>query len=91
MHALTLHKTLEQFHGWRILLASDAQQRCFLGARHGHNDGDDFMFVEIDRVTMLELERGMLDPHTAIAERGVGMTFEMPANTVAAQLHVTAG
>jgi len=86
MHALTLHKTLEQFHGWRILLANDAQQRCFLGARHGHHDGDDFMFVEIDRVTMLELERGMLDPRTAIAERSAGMVFEAPADSVTAPL-----
>jgi len=40
------------------------------------------MFVEIDRVTMLELERGMLDPRTAIAERSAGMVFEAPADSV---------
>lgn len=81
MHPITIHKTLCRSRDGQVVLADDAQRRSFVGTSIGEHGG--FMFVQIDRVTLLELERGMVDIHTVVAERGVGMTFEAPAAAVA--------
>jgi hypothetical protein len=79
MHPITIQKTLPGAEGL-VVLADDAQKRSFVGASR---DRGDFVFVQIDRVTMLELERGVVDVRTVVAERCVGMTFEAPADAVA--------
>ncbi|RQP21948.1 hypothetical protein [Piscinibacter terrae] len=69
MNAITIQQTLLDCGDARVVLASDADMRPVVGlSTHGGE-----RFVQIDRVTMLELERGMVDPGTVMAERCAGL------------------
>ncbi len=76
MHALTIHHTLPHYGDTHVAIASDQQQRSFMAisAERRHDDG--LLFVEIDRVTLLELERGEIGLHTVMTERAAGEIFE---------------
>jgi hypothetical protein len=71
MNAITIHQTLLDCGDARVVLANDAEMRPVVGlsTRSGER------FVQIDRVTMLELERGMVDPGTVMAERCAGLAL----------------
>ena len=56
MNAITIHETLLSCAEGRVVLARDADQRPLLGVSAEVADAP--KFVQIDRVTMLELERG---------------------------------
>ena len=72
MHTITIQQTLLQCGEGRLVLASDAERRPLLGLSL-QRDGVAERFVQIDRVTMLELERGVVDIHTALTERCSGV------------------
>jgi len=69
MNAITIQQTLLECGNARVVLANDAELRPVVGLSCG--DGE--TFVQIDRVTMLELERGTVDTRTVIAERCAGL------------------
>ena len=70
MTAITIQQTLLQCDDGEVVLAHDDEQRLLLGVspRQGGT------FVQIDRVTMLELQRGVVDVHTAMTERCAGIS-----------------
>ena len=71
MHAITIQETLLKCAEGRVVLARDADQRPMLGV--SAEAGDAPKFVQIDRVTMLELERGQVDVRTAMTQRCAGI------------------
>jgi hypothetical protein len=71
MNAITIQQTLLECGNARVVLANDAELRPVVGL--SSCDGADF--VQIDRVTMLELERGTVDTRTVIAERCAGLAL----------------
>jgi hypothetical protein len=74
MPALSVQKTLA-YKDVDVLLACDARQRSFVGIGCGENADGEYVFIEIDRVTGLELERGTVDLYTVMTERCAGMVF----------------
>src|SRR5436190_490514 len=82
MHPVIVEKCIAHYGDVRVLIAHDPDQRSFVGVGNRGNEGDEFVFVQVDRVTMLEVERGMVDLYTLIAERCVGMAFEASASDV---------
>jgi len=71
MNAITIQQTLLDCGNARVVLANDAELRPVVGLSCDDADGE--TFVQIDRVTMLELERGTVDTRTVIAERCAGL------------------
>ena len=72
MHPITIQATIAQHGDALVVTASDAERRSFVGvAQRGG-----FVFVQVDRVTLLELERGMVDGRTVMAERCAGIVVE---------------
>lgn len=69
MSAITIQQTLLDCGQARMVLASDASQRPMVGVTRGAADD----FLQIDRVTMLELERGAVDLRTVFEERCAGL------------------
>ena len=71
MTAITIQQTLLQCDDGEVVLAHDDEQRLLLGVspREGGT------FVQIDRVTMLELERGTVDLHTVMTQRCAGIVI----------------
>ena len=63
MSAITIQETLLNCDDGAVVRASDADHRSMLGVSQAG------AFVQIDRVTMLELQRGVVDVHTAMTER----------------------
>ena len=81
-HPITLEQELPHTAGLPVFIARDEQRRSFVGVRRRHDDGERFLFVQIDRVTQLELERGQVDLHTVIDERCAGIVFEADQHEV---------
>ncbi|HEY2926287.1 hypothetical protein [Piscinibacter sp.] len=75
MHSITIQTTLAQHGDTRVVTANDAERRSFVGVAPSGRDGG-FVFVQVDRVTLLELERGMVDGRTVMAERCAGIVVE---------------
>lgn len=75
MHTLTIEATLVQRPDALIVSANDAEQRRFVGVGRQGQAARDFLFVEIDRVTLLEMQRGLVEPHTAAMERAAGLVL----------------
>ena len=75
MHPITIQATIPQHGDALVVTASDAERRSFVGAQRGGERGG-FVFVQVDRVTLLELERGMVDGRTVMAERCAGIVVE---------------
>ena len=76
MAPLTIEQTLSHFRDVKAVIARDAERRSFMGVPVGDVQDRVFLFVEIDRVTALELERGEVDLQTVISQRGIGLMFE---------------
>ncbi|WP_280156288.1 hypothetical protein [Piscinibacter sp. XHJ-5] len=72
MHAITIQATLLNCPEGRVVLARDADQRPMFGVSV---TGQAPKFVQIDRVTMLELERGQVDVRTAMTQRCAGIVI----------------
>ena len=72
MNAITIQQTLLECGNARVVLANDAELRPVVGLSCG---GDEGPFVQIDRVTLLELERGTVDTRTVMTERCAGLAL----------------
>ena len=73
MNRIKIQKTLYIANGERAVIGRDAAHRCFLGISNGGTEVGAFLFVQIDRVTLLELERGTADARTALRDRCAGI------------------
>ena len=67
MSAITIQQTLLDCGQARMVLAADSDHRPVVGVMRS---GD---FLQIDRVTMLELERGAIDVRTVFEDRCAGL------------------
>ena len=67
--SITIQETLLNFGDGRVVVACDADHGAMLGV----SPRDGGSFVQIDRVTMLELQRGVVDMHTVMTERCAGV------------------
>lgn len=74
MNTITIQQTLLQCGEGRVVLARDGERRPVLGLSL-QGKGVAERFVQIDRVTMLELERGTIDLDTAMSERCAGIAL----------------
>ena len=74
MNAITIQTTLLDCGEGRVVLASDAEARPLVGV--SMQRGGDAVFVQIDRVTMFDLERGAVDLRTVCAERCAGIAVQ---------------
>ena len=70
MNAITIQHTLLHCGEARVVIANDAESRPLVGV-----SAEGGRFVQIDRVTMLELERGAVDARTVLAERCAGIAL----------------
>ncbi|HEV7913967.1 MAG TPA: hypothetical protein VGP22_09380 [Albitalea sp.] len=73
MYPISIQQTLLNCKEGRVVLASDAQHRQMLGVSPVAGESGSPMFVQIDRVTMLDLERGVVDLRTAMTQRCSGI------------------
>lgn len=71
MNSITICQTLLDCGDARVVLANDSDMRPVVGL----STADGERFVQIDRVTMLELERGVVDPDTVMSERCAGLAL----------------
>jgi hypothetical protein len=69
--SITIQETLLDCDDGRVVLACDAHHGAMLGV----SPRDGGPFVQIDRVTMLELQRGMVDLPTVLRERCAGFVI----------------
>ena len=76
MDQLVIEQTLSHYVDMKAVIARDAEHRSFMGVPVDGNDDRALLFVEIDRVTVLELERGEVELQTVITQRGIGLVFE---------------
>lgn len=82
MHQLSIHQTISRADV-DIVVAADEEQRSFVGLSTGDHEESPFLFVQVDRVTLQELESGTIDVYTVITERCAGMVFETTARRAA--------
>lgn len=87
MADFTIQETLLECGGdARVVLACDEASRPVVGLSVDAGADDNCVFVQIDRVTMLELERGAVDWPTVLAERCAGVKMRTKADVVFAGL-----
>ena len=75
MSAITIQQTLLDWGHARVVLANDASSRPMVGVAVDRGEAGP-SFVQIDRVTMLELERGIVDLGTVLADRCAGVAVQ---------------
>lgn len=75
MHVITVSRSLSDRNAEpRVVLGTDAAQRAFVGVSRGEPpEVRAFVFVQVDRVTAAELERGTVDLRTLTEERCCGL------------------
>lgn len=73
MNAITIQETILDCGDARVVLANDAASRPLVGL--SCDDAEGAVFVQIDRVTMFDLERGAVDARTVMAERCAGVAL----------------
>lgn len=83
MHQVSIQQTISR-DDVNIVVASDAQQRAFVGFSTGDESDSPFVFVQVDRLTLTELASGAVDVYTVITERCAGLMFETTAGQAAA-------
>ncbi|WP_140629522.1 hypothetical protein [Methylibium rhizosphaerae] len=78
MLPLTVRQTLHNDGRSIIVTAVDPDQREFVGVarRHGEAQDHDFVFMQVDRVTLMEYDRGLVDLRTVMDQRCSGMVVE---------------
>jgi hypothetical protein len=82
MHQVSIQQTISH-DNVNIVVAADDEQRSFVGFGTGEHEESPFLFVQVDRVTLQELESGTIDVYTVITERCAGMVFETTARQAA--------
>jgi len=75
LHQVTLERKIP-YGAVEILVAVDAEKNTFLGFTTGIGGGGSLVFIEVARATLQELEKGLLDLHTLVTQRCIGMIFE---------------
>ena len=75
MNAITIQETLLECGDARVVLANDEAHRPVVGISMPGADAGHARFVQIDRVTMLELERGTVDLPTVLSDRCAGIAL----------------
>jgi len=75
MNAITIQQTLLDCGEARVVLANDAACRPVVGVSLDAHGAGEPAFVQIDRVTMLELERGTVDLRTVVTDRCAGIAL----------------
>ena len=75
MHVIKIQRSLSGMTVEpRVVLGIDAAQRAFVGVSRGEPpEVRAFVFVQVDRVTAAELERGIVDLRTLMEERCCGL------------------
>ena len=73
MNAITIQTTLLDCGEGCVVLASDGDARPLVGVSVPRGSDAAPLFVQIDRVTMFDLERGAIDLRTVLAERCAGI------------------
>ena len=75
MHVITIRQSLTSGTAEpRVVLGTDSAQRAFVGVSRGEPpEVRAFVFVQVDRVTAAELERGAVDLRTLMEERCCGL------------------
>lgn len=81
MHEITVLEWVPHYGDVRVALATDATNRLFAGIGTDARDSTLVVLVEIDRVTMLELQRGTVGLYAVLAERCVGTVCEHRIDT----------
>ena len=76
MENLVIHQVVPHYGDVRVVLADGVGQRHYVGVPASGDGGDRYLFVEIDRVTMLELQRGEIGLYSILTERAIGLVFE---------------
>jgi hypothetical protein len=76
MNAITIQQTLLDCGEARVVLANDAACRPVVGVSLAACGAGEPAFVQIDRVTMLELERGTVDLRTVLTDRCAGIALQ---------------
>lgn len=71
MNVITIQETLLDCGRAQVVLANDAGHRTLMGLSCRGDSGP--LFVQIDRVTMLELQRGTVDVGSVLADRCAGL------------------
>lgn len=80
MHQVSIQQTIAH-DDLSVVVASDEQQRSFVGFSRGKDEDSPFIFVQVDRITLQELTKGAIDVRTVIAERCAGLSFEAPRDS----------
>ena len=75
MHEITILEWVPHYGDVNVAIASDAAHRSLVGIETDDSTGD-FVFIEVDWVTLLELRRGGVGLYTVMAERCVGSVSE---------------
>lgn len=78
MHPITIEQTLAH-GGTHLVFGTDAQRRNFVGFACGEEPGHRFVFVQVDRVTLREIQDGVIDLHTVMSDRCSGLVIETTA------------
>jgi hypothetical protein len=65
-----------------VVLACDTPDRLLVGVAMVRGEPGSFAFVHIDRVTALELDRGLVDLFTVLAERAQGPHFVATSDAI---------
>jgi hypothetical protein len=73
MSSITIQQTLLDCGEAHVVLANDAARRPMVGISMRGAAADKPLFIQIDRVTMLELERGTIDLDTVLSSRCAGL------------------
>ncbi|MEW6705401.1 MAG: hypothetical protein AB1430_11160 [Pseudomonadota bacterium] len=89
MHQVSIRQRISQ-GDVSLVLAADEQHRSFVGFNTGDDADSPVLFVQVDRVTLQELELGVVDVYTVITERCAGMVFEATARQAATMPLATA-
>jgi hypothetical protein len=92
--SVTVTDTLLFYDQPLVVTAEGGDGRVLMGLSYGEDAPDDlqqFVFVQVDRLTMTEALRGQVDLLTALTERRTGLVFEgraygAPGEKVACQV-----
>lgn len=76
MHPLTVRQAFVRGNEARVVTAVDSAQRAFVGVGCGDGEMHDFVFTQVDRVSLLELDRGLVDVRTLMDERCSGIVVQ---------------
>lgn len=78
MHFVSIQQTLSRDQ-LNIVVAADPEQRSYVALFGLEPQEGPVRFVQVDRLTLHELQAGAIDVYTVMAERCAGLSFEAAA------------